>query len=128
MEGSIRFSRKREAILAKIRSVKSHPSAEWVYGELKREMPDISLGTVYRNIAMFKREGAIMSVAVVGGEERFDGNAEEHAHFVCEHCGAVIDIEDEPGEHSDAVADRYGVTVTRRTLIYYGACEKCREC
>ena len=65
-------SRKRDAILACVCSTDTHPTAEWVYTQLKPEIPDLSLGTVYRNLAMFRREGIIGSAGVVNGLERYD--------------------------------------------------------
>ena len=69
-----KFSRKREAILTCLHGTTCHPTAEWVYQQLKPQFPDLSLGTVYRNLAAFKAEGVIDSVGVVNGLERYDGN------------------------------------------------------
>lgn len=88
-----KHSRKRDAILDCVRSTPTHPTAEWVYAKLKPQIPDLSLGTVYRNLAMFKREGLIGSVGVVDGMERFERNPAPHAHFICTCCHAVIDLE-----------------------------------
>ena len=68
------FSKKRQLILDAIKSTNNHPSAKWVYESLKEEIPDLSLGTVYRNIALFKEEGLIVTVANLDGEERIDGD------------------------------------------------------
>jgi len=119
-------SRKREAILAKIRSTTSHPTAEWVYRELKDEYPDLSLGTVYRNIGLFREEGEIISVGTVAGQERFDGNPLPHGHFVCEACRAVIDF-DGPETHPEVTAalERLGVRAERVEMTAYGTCHQC---
>ena len=68
-DGSVerKYSRKREAILETIRSTKCHPTAQWVYEQLKPRIPDLSLGTVYRNISLFRQEGKLVSVGVVNG-------------------------------------------------------------
>ena len=121
------FSRKREAILGKIRSTLSHPTAEWVYRELKEEYPDLSLATVYRNIGLFKEEGHVVSVGTVAGQERFDGNTEPHGHFICSACRAVIDI-DIPAEHPEICAlleKTRGFRVERAELTAYGDCDAC---
>ena len=70
MEKIRKRSKKRDAILACICGTDCHPSAEWVYTQLKPQIPDLSLGTVYRNISMFREEGTIVSVGVVNGLER----------------------------------------------------------
>ena len=92
MGGEKKYSRKREAVLEIIRGTASHPTADWIYDEVRKDIPDISLGTVYRNLAAFKDEGLIISVGVVDGRERFDANTGEHAHFICLGCGSVLDI------------------------------------
>jgi Fur family peroxide stress response transcriptional regulator len=125
-----KHSRKRDAILGAIRSTKTHPSAEWVYWELKPSYPDLSLGTVYRNIAMLRDGGKLQSVGVVAGEERFDGAVEEHAHFVCEVCGAVLDVPEAGVARAtelEEISAAHGVTIARRQLMYYGRCAACAE-
>ena len=67
-----RHSRKRDAILQCIKESREHPSAEWIYTQLKPEHPDLSLGTVYRNLALFRESGEVVSVATVNGVERLD--------------------------------------------------------
>ena len=94
METSKKNFRKRNAILSFLRQTKDHPSAEMVFNHLKQEIPDLSLGTVYRNLSMFKAQGEIISLGTVNGVERFDGNIEPHVHFICQECDAVIDLMD----------------------------------
>ena len=98
MEVQRKKSKKRQAILESLRSVTDHPTAEMIYNRLKPEYPDLSLGTVYRNLAMFKREGLITSAGVVDGLERCDFNVTPHAHFVCERGLAGIDVDLSPPE------------------------------
>ena len=121
------YSRKREAILAKICSTKTHPTAEWVYHELKGQYPDLSLATVYRNIALFREDGNVVSVGTVCGQERFDGNVHPHGHFICNECHAVIDI-DTPAEHPEIMSrleDTQRFKVDRVDLTAYGLCHMC---
>lgn len=123
---SKRYSKKREAILECIRSTDTHPSAEWVYSQLKEEHPGLSLGTVYRNISLFKAEGTVLSIGAVDGIERFDGNMELHAHFICQDCGAVIDVDSETLRGLDEKLEaRYGVVVRRQELTFCGQCKNC---
>ena len=118
-----KHSKKRDAILQCVRSTKSHPTADWVYGQLRPEIPDLSLGTVYRNLAAFKREGVIASVGVVDGMERFDANTAPHAHFVCKHCSAVIDV-DVPLPEELCFTVACG-SVEHCDLIFFGICQTC---
>ncbi len=85
--------RKRDAILTCLRQTRAHPSADWVYEQLKPQIPGLSLGTVYRNLALFKAQGLIRSLGTVGGVERFDGCTQPHVHFICSQCGCVLDME-----------------------------------
>ncbi len=123
------FSRKREAIYNTLSSTKSHPTAEWVYNKLNSEYPDISLATVYRNISLFKEQGLVVSVGNVNGQERFDANVNPHSHFVCNTCGAVIDIMkvDTNKSIDISVANKYNFTVTHHNLTFYGECNICKE-
>jgi Fur family peroxide stress response transcriptional regulator len=128
MPSQTNFSRKRAAILEALRSAKEHPTAEWVYQRVKPLYPDLSLGTVYRNLAGFKRDGVVRTVAVVGGQERFDADVSEHVHFICEGCGAVIDWQagDRRGpEAGDQTWARPGFAVTECQVLLRGLCPGC---
>ena len=121
------FSRKRQAILQALQSTNSHPTADWVYHSLKDTFPDLSLGTVYRNLARFKQQGLILSIGTVNGQEHFDGNIAPHAHFICKRCGNVVDI-DNSFENADAVKSLkklYNFDVLEQRLIFYGYCNRC---
>lgn len=87
-----RFSKNRQAILDCLRTTNIHPTAEWVYEQLKPRYPSLSLGTVYRNLCQLKEAGAICSVGVIAGQEHFDGDVAAHAHVLCMHCGRIVDL------------------------------------
>ncbi|MDR2588857.1 MAG: transcriptional repressor [Spirochaetales bacterium] len=123
-----KHSKKRDAILRAIQSTQLHPGAQWVYDTLKPEIPGLSLGTVYRNISLFLKEGEVVSVGVVGGEERFDGRVEPHPHAVCLRCGSVTDI---PGI-DDAARNLLahggapkGFRIDYTKTVFYGLCGAC---
>lgn len=122
------FSRKRQAILEAIQSTKSHPTAEWVYQKLKPEFPNLSLGTVYRNIAQFKEDGLIIGVGIINGQERFDANVAPHGHFICNECGCVVDIPMDyvSPETIATVSQELDAEIESHDLIFYGQCSKCR--
>lgn len=122
-----RYSAKREAILETIRKTDTHPTAEWLFQQLKPKYPDLSLGTVYRNITAFQEEGLVRSVGVVNGQERFDGNVRPHTHFVCTCCGRVCDLcgLDVPEELASAPARTDGVRVDHYQLTFQGVCKAC---
>jgi Fur family peroxide stress response transcriptional regulator len=130
-----KHSRKRDAILALIQSSVLHPGAQWVYNELKPKIPDLSLGTVYRNINVFLKEGALASVGIVKGEERFDGRTVPHPHAVCTRCGKVVDILNieektintlrEMWEVEHSVGAVSGFEIDLRKTVFHGVCNEC---
>lgn len=119
------YSSKREAIFKTIASTKSHPSAQWVYEQLKDEIPKLSLGTVYRNIALFKEQGKIIVVANVNGEERIDADTSDHAHFVCDECGTVYDLYSSTLSPIEKELNRKGFEITRKNVVFHGRCSDC---
>ena len=119
METTKQF-RKRNAILACLRGTTCHPSAEKLYQMLQQEHPDISLATVYRNLALFKSQGIIASVATVGGVERFDGNIEPHVHFICSGCGAVLDVTQMDQPDYSSYARFLGCRIDQTQLTFTG--------
>ncbi len=122
----LRHSKKRDAMLELMRATDCHPSADWVYRQLRRRFPDLSLGTVYRNLSQLVEEGLIKSVGVVDGQERFDARLEPHAHFVCSRCGRVLDLPNCVSEDDLAPLGReYGFTPTSYELHIYGTCQNC---
>ncbi len=126
---TIRYSKKREAILTALQSTHCHPSAEWVYQELKPTHPDLSLGTVYRNLSFFQTQNIIKSVGVVNGQERFDAFTAPHSHFVCNRCGAVLDLHltEMDQNLNSSVSAQYGLDIEKHELTFYGACKQCRN-
>ncbi len=122
------FSSKRNAIYDMVCSTDTHPSARWVYEKLKPDIPDLSLGTVYRNIALFKDEGKIRVVCNVNGEERIDGDITPHSHFICNKCGNVYDICDKQitFDFSSELSGT-GYIVESKFILYYGICPECSE-
>ena len=121
--------KKRDAILTCLRGTTTHPSAEWIYMQLKDEIPKLSLGTVYRNLAYFKETGKAISVGTVKGIERFDGNTSPHVHFICNSCGAVIDLPEVavPEELKASAESGCGGSVCSCQLSFCGICSNCKK-
>ena len=121
--------RKRDAILDYLRQSKAHPSAETIYTDLKPQIPDLAMGTVYRNLTLFKQQGMVSSVATVSGVERFDANTAPHVHFICTDCDAVIDLHEMqvPESLSSAAAACCGGSVSGCQLSFTGSCQACKN-
>ena len=123
-----RKTKQKEAILRLVKGTNSHPTADWVYEQVRREIPNISLGTVYRNLKLLQQEGGIMDLALAGTVNRFDGRTDNHFHFRCEQCGHIFDV-DEPvdREIDERVAQKTGFEVFYHRLEFHGLCKGCQS-
>ena len=128
MEAVRRASKKRQAIYDALCATKSHPSAEQLYMGLKNQIPDLSLGTVYRNLGVLMQEGLIISVGNVHGQERYDATTAPHTHFVCTCCGRVDDADSTlPLPSYGEFEKRTGWKLTSHSLSFFGRCLDCLE-
>ncbi len=119
------YSRQREAILQTLRSTDSHPTANWIYQKVKEEIPNISLGTVYRNLAALAENGDILSINVGDGYEHFDADINPHAHLHCKCCKGIADLRlSEDVIRSSAKS--LGFEVENTVYVAYGLCEECQ--
>jgi len=124
----MRKSLQREAILKAVKRSKSHPTADQIYEEVKKEIPGISLGTVYRNLRQLSEAGYITRLEVAGSPDRFDGTSDNHYHFRCEKCGRIFDI-GETVDHSleERIARKTGFEITGHYLEFTGICSACQK-
>lgn len=123
-----RKSRQRDRIHEILHGTKTHPTADTIYIQLKSEFPDLSLGNVYRNLNILMDQGLIQRLDFGSTFNRFDGNPDMHSHFICEKCGAVIDLDIDLKDQADILAlvnKNEGRTVNRYKLDFYGICDKC---
>ena len=126
MESALKQSRHRDAILELVQSTDFHPTADWVYEQLRKESPAISLGTVYRNLKQLAASGEITTVRD-GAQLRYDRNIRKHDHFICRSCGVLIDLALGPtGVLSREVERRYGVAVDAVSIEISGTCATCQ--
>ena len=121
----VRHSDTRDRILEYLRSTKAHPSAETIYNALKPTMPTLSLKTVYTNLNFFEEHGQAICVANVNGVERYDANCEDHVHFVCDECGAVIDIMDADIKKAKKAYQVGQAKIKSIQIVLHGTCESC---
>jgi Fur family peroxide stress response transcriptional regulator len=122
-----RRSRQRDTILKVVMNTKTHPRADWVYEQVRKEIPNISLGTVYRNLKSLAEAGEIYQLELAGSTSRFDGNMDNHYHFRCRKCGDMYDL-DEPVDRSieKRIAQKTGFKITQQRLELLGLCTKCQ--
>ena len=121
------FSRQREAVLNAICSTKSHPSAAWIYQKVKEQLPNISLGTVYRNLTVLEQEGFIKKIPVGDSCEHYDGDISSHGHFYCKCCDKITDIPFDSTDACSNLENQYGIKVESSTYTFVGICKKCLE-
>jgi len=125
MEKRGRSTKQLEAVWEAVKDEKSHPTADQVYEKVRSEIPNISLGTVYRNLQKLVSEQKLQ-VLTLERTQRFDPMVHRHQHFVCERCGRVYDIFLNPKETSAPPSlTRKGFQVTSHQLSLYGTCKEC---
>ncbi len=123
-----RKSKQKEAIFKVLKGATSHPTAEWVYERVRREIPNISLGTVYRDLKLLKQEGEILELGLAGTQSRFDGKAENHYHFRCLKCNRIFDVDGPVDKELDErLAQKAGFTVFEHCLEFHGLCKNCQS-
>ena len=122
----LKYSRQRESIKKFLMTRTDHPTAETIYENLRKEYPKISLGTIYRNLSLLTDIGEIQTISTGVGPDRFDGNAKPHYHFICKHCGQVIDLKMQGLEHINLLAQHeFPGIIVGHSVFFYGSCEEC---
>jgi Fur family peroxide stress response transcriptional regulator len=121
-------SRQRERILEILQSTETHPTADWVYEQLKEEFPNLSMGTVYRNLNILIEQGLVGKIDFGSTFDRFDANTGPHYHFICERCGAIIDL-GLPIDTSlnERVNNQTPYNARKHRIEFFGLCDQCRS-
>jgi Fur family peroxide stress response transcriptional regulator len=121
-----KYSRQREAIREYLLHTKEHPTADTVYMNIRGVYPNISLGTVYRNLNLLADKGEILKINCQDGSERYDGNPMPHYHFLCNECGRVLDLEMESIDHINKIAGAdFKGKIEGHVTYFYGKCPEC---
>ncbi len=126
MEKKLRHSHQRDMIYNYMLSTKEHPSAEMIYEDLKKIEPNLSLGTVYRNLKLLEELGMVRKVTNVNNVERYDAMTNDHIHFVCDECGSVVDLPEYDNEEIKAkFSNHIGGKIEWVNIILGGKCKCC---
>jgi Fur family transcriptional regulator, peroxide stress response regulator len=88
-----RWTRQLEAVNRVLRTSADHPTAEQVWERIHTTQPRLSLGTVYRNLEKLRDQHKLRVVRTAGGVAHYDGNLHDHDHFICDHCGGIVDLD-----------------------------------
>lgn len=123
---ALKRSKQRDMIMAFLMGRKDHPTAETVYVNVRKQNPNISLGTVYRNLTLLADIGQIRRLRIGDGVDHFDADTSLHYHFVCTECGGVIDLEMESIEKINEIAGAgFDGTIAGHVTYFYGVCGNC---
>ena len=129
MTSTMKRSRQREAIVSFLQTRKDHPTADIVYSNMREEFPNISLGTVYRNLSLLVEIGEAIKVPCDDGSEHFDGCTDPHFHFQCTACNAVLDLDIEdtaPFNQINKTANKnFSGVIEGSRMFFYGKCVDC---
>jgi len=111
-----------------LKTTGTHPTASWIYDRMKREFPDLSMGTVYRNLNILVEQGLVRKIDFGSTFDRYDANTARHYHFICERCGSITDLSLPIDDTlNDRVGAGTGFKATRHRIEFYGLCDKCLE-
>jgi Fur family ferric uptake transcriptional regulator len=124
----IRLTTQRQVILEELSKVKTHPTASELYDMVRKRLPRIGLGTVYRNLELMADSGMILKIEVGGTQKRFDATTEEHYHIRCSACGKVDDIDVQVvKELIDQAADATPYLILGHHVEFTGICSVCQK-
>ena len=126
-EMGFRLSKQRKVILEELQKVTSHPTADEVYDMVRKIIPRISLGTVYRNLEFLSSKGLVLKLGAPGEQKRFDGIPSPHPHIRCEVCTAVADVECEIDIPAIPETCTSGYKVLTTNVEFVGICPKCQK-
>ena len=127
-ERILRMTRQRQGILEELRKTDTHPSADELFGRVRKHMPRISLGTVYRNLEILSELGEIQTIEMAGSLKRFDGVAENHYHIRCVNCDRLIDAPVEVNQTlENAVQVQTDFRILGHQVEFTGICPDCRR-
>lgn len=125
---ALKHSRQRDMIKDFLLSRKDHPTADVVYMNVRQQQPNISLGTVYRNLTLLADIGEIQRLRLGDGVDHFDADISAHYHFICNTCGSVIDLEMESIDSITDVAQRkFDGHIAGHITHFFGTCKNCTQ-
>lgn len=128
MTKKTRMTKQRKEILRVLKSTKSHPTADWIYEKVKNKIPNISLGTVYRNLNVLADQKKITVLDYGSSHSRYDGNPNHHYHFKCKKCGGVYDLNiDFDMNLNEKINNKTEFTAHSHRLEFSGICPDCQQ-
>ena len=124
----MKFSKQREIILNEVMNSHIHPTADSIYTSLKKNNPELSLGTVYRNLSQLTENGYISKLSIPSQSDRYDRNVNPHAHLICKKCNNIYDLESEIiSKFINDLSNEENISVTSYDIVLQGICENCKN-
>ena len=123
-----RLTKQRLAVLKALQGTKSHPDANWIYDKVRKEIPHISLGTIYRTLGILRETGLLLELDYGSSLSHYDANTESHPHIVCTNCGRIDDLPlPLPYKLEEQASKATDFLITDHRLEFYGLCPDCRS-
>lgn len=122
-----RETRQRRVVYETVKGTFSHPTADWIFEEVRTTLPKISLGTVYRNLSVLKDEGMVREIYGIDRRAHYDANTSPHAHFICTDCGSISDVHTAPNHDWRSLKELVGCEISGQRTEFLGVCSACRH-
>lgn len=124
---NMRLTKQRRVILDILRGTDAHPTADWLYAKARRQIKNLSLGTVYRNLGILSKEGVIQKLDLGMGQAHYDGRIENHIHLICDRCGSIKEImQSQDFPQTKEIEQKLGYKIDKVVMEMHGFCPKCK--
>lgn len=122
-----RETKQRRIVYETIKNTYSHPTADWIFEQVRGTLPKVSLGTVYRNLGVLKEEGLVREIFGNDRRAHYDADISRHAHFICDSCDQIIDVRGVSNIDWRTLKDLVGCEVTDQNVVFTGRCANCLQ-
>ncbi len=122
-----RETKQRRVVYETIKNTFSHPTADWIFEQVRDTLPKVSLGTVYRNLGVLKDEGLVREIYGNDRRAHYDADTSRHAHFICDTCDRIIDVRGVKNIDWRTLKDLVGCEVTEQNVTFTGRCANCLQ-
>ena len=122
----MRFSKQRDLILNIVQGTRSHPTADWIYGEVRKELPNVSLGTVYRNLGQLVDNKSLLAINI-DGTIHYDAFLDDHQHFQCKSCNNIYDIDISIIDFVSQIESKTNHKIDGCQIHLVGICKDCQN-
>ena len=122
-----RETKQRRVVYETIKNTYSHPTADWIFEQVRDTLPKVSLGTVYRNLGVLKDEGLVREIYGNDRRAHYDADISHHAHFICDLCDRIVDVRGVKNIDWRTLRDLVGCEVTDQNVVFSGRCAGCQQ-